>query len=267
MDASLKNRALRPPILDGTNTDFLPERNCFQVNPLGVATGVARPGRNTVQKTVCLNAATLDEECDDLYEEEITVESVQKLYEELYVDWIHKCKMNLLLSKENTDLKVSVSRLEVLLTKKDLELNTAKIELEKVNQTLERMNLSTSNLDSILMMGRDGKSDLGQCESTFETGECSKTPVFVKESKATIGQPKTVRVPHEPQQEKKVNPQGYHRSRRHFICHYCLKPGHIKPYCFKLRQDCMNWENITCCPRCCPTPGTTWDTNVLTGKL
>lgn len=236
MDASLTNIALRPPILDGTNTDLLPERNCLQVNPLGVATGVATPGRNTVQKTMCLNAAALDEKCDHLDEDEITVESVQKLYEELYADWIHMCKMNVLLSKENTDLKGSVSRLEVLLTKKDLELNTAKLELEKANQTLKMMNSSTSKLDSILMMGRDGKTGLGYCESTFETGECSKTPVFVKESKATNVQPKV-------SQKDNVNPQGHQKRIRHFICHYCLKSGHIKPYCFKLRQDCMNWKS------------------------
>lgn len=55
-----------------------------------------------------------------------------------------------------------------------MELKYAKLELEKANQTLEKMNSSSSKLDSILMMGRDGKAGIGYCENNFETGELSK---------------------------------------------------------------------------------------------
>lgn len=51
-------------------------------------------------KKQCLNAAALDEESDYLDDEEITVESVQKMYEELYADWLKKNKMNVFFSKE-----------------------------------------------------------------------------------------------------------------------------------------------------------------------
>lgn len=112
-----------------------------------------------------------------------------------------------------TYFKASISRLEVLLTKKDLELNTAKLEFEKANQTLKKMNSSSIKLDSILQMGSNGKTGLGYCESTFETGKSSKTPMFVKEISITKNQPKTVSVPHEPQQKKKVNPQGHQKRR------------------------------------------------------
>lgn len=39
-------------------------------------------------------------------DEEITLESVQKLYEELYVDLIMRNKFNTILSKKDTELKV-----------------------------------------------------------------------------------------------------------------------------------------------------------------
>lgn len=149
-------------------TALYTDRICLQVNPLGVASGVATPGHNTIQKSVCLTAAVPNEEADDLDEEELTVESVQKLYEELYADWIQRNKINGLLSKENTDLKASVSRLEVLLTKRDLEMNTVKIDLEKANHTLARMNSSSRKLDSILQMGRESKAGLDTVKKSLK---------------------------------------------------------------------------------------------------
>lgn len=59
-------------------------------------------------------------------------------------------------------------------------MKNIKVELEKGNQTLARMNSSSKKLDSILKMERGGKAGLGYNERTFETGESSKTPMFVK---------------------------------------------------------------------------------------
>ncbi|XP_075504595.1 uncharacterized protein LOC142542032 [Primulina tabacum] len=165
-------------------TALLTENSWLQVNHLGVVLGIATPGRNICKKSVCLkstafgNSSVDDElEADD---EEMTLESVQKLYEELFEDWIKRNKLNSTLMKENTDLKAVVAKLEVILSKKDLELGKTKEELQKTTETLSKFNSSTSKLESILLMGREDKKGLGFKDSVFEISEYSKSTVFVK---------------------------------------------------------------------------------------
>ncbi|XP_075499187.1 uncharacterized protein LOC142537565 [Primulina tabacum] len=86
-------------------TALFTENRWLQVNPLGVAL-----------------------EADY---EELTLESVQKLYEELFEDWTKRNKLNSSLMKENVELKAVVAKLEVILSKKDLELGKTKEELQK----------------------------------------------------------------------------------------------------------------------------------------
>ncbi|XP_073121582.1 uncharacterized protein [Henckelia pumila] len=130
----------------------------FQVNPLGVGSGVATPGCNTIQKSVCLVASNFDNSSD--HDEQVA---------EAYT------------LKENTELKAAMSRLEVLISKKDLELGLLNSELEKSKTTLARFNSSSNKLDSLLNMGKDDKFGLEFKDSVFEIGESSKSPVFMKE--------------------------------------------------------------------------------------
>ncbi|XP_073300487.1 uncharacterized protein [Primulina huaijiensis] len=154
----------------------------LQVNPYGVAT----PGRNITQRPLCLNSKSLENSDLDIIlqfdKEEVTMESVQMTYEELYVDWLKRNETNSKLSKENTDLKSNLSRLEILLSKKDLELCKVKNDLEKTSKILAKFNTSSSKLDSMLTMGKESKTGLGYVESTYEHGESSHTKptVFVK---------------------------------------------------------------------------------------
>ncbi|XP_075507462.1 uncharacterized protein LOC142544285 [Primulina tabacum] len=266
-----------------TNTAILKEKCWQHVNPHGVASGVATPGRNTTSKSLCFNAKSHNElgnhEIQDTDSDELTFESVQAMYEELYEDWIKRNKINSMLSKENTELKSSVSRLEVLLSKKDLELCKVKDDLEKATKTIDKFSSSASKLDSMLTMGKDNRTGLGYVESTYEHGETSnsksKSTVFVKASEdcsvLLIVKPpmKTLPISKQaserllkqnrassshlkldspvkmPQTKKPVSTSKSKQRKRQFICHYCHKPGHIKPFCFKLRNDCMNWhENL-----------------------
>ncbi|XP_073137852.1 uncharacterized protein [Henckelia pumila] len=97
-----------------------------KINPFGVGSGVAIPGRNTVQKSVCFVASNLDNFSN--HEEQVadpyTLEGIQKLYEDLYCDWNKRNQLNTTLTKENTELKAVVARLEILMSKKDLELGS-----------------------------------------------------------------------------------------------------------------------------------------------
>ncbi|XP_075507432.1 uncharacterized protein LOC142544257 [Primulina tabacum] len=166
------------------------EKRPMQINLLGVATGVAIPGRNISSNSVCLNSTTLGEssqsENQEVDDDEVTLESVQTMYEELYENWIKRNKVNAILSKENTELKSQVSRLEVILSKKDLELCKVKEEIGEATQILAKLNSSSSKLDSLLMMGKNDKAGLGYTNHQFEIGESSNTErkptVFVKGS-------------------------------------------------------------------------------------
>ncbi|XP_073033867.1 uncharacterized protein [Primulina eburnea] len=158
---------------------LLTKKRWVQVNSLGVATH----GYNTCVKSVCLKSTSsgnlsVDDDLE-VDEEEITLEIVQKLYEELYVDWTKINKLNSTIMKENTELKDVVDKLEVIISKKDLELGLIKDKLQKATETLSKFNSSTSNLDSILLMGRYDKKGSFK-GNVFEIGESSKSKVFVK---------------------------------------------------------------------------------------
>ncbi|XP_073019407.1 uncharacterized protein [Primulina eburnea] len=160
----------------------------YHVNPLGVTT----PGRNICKNSVCFKSTTFgnlsgddESEADD---EETTVESVQKFYEELFENWTKRNKLNLSLMKENVDLKAVVAKLEVILSKKELELGKTKEELQKATEILSKFNSSTSKLDFILLMERDDKKDLGFKDSVFEIVESSKWKLTPHDRYKVIGQ-------------------------------------------------------------------------------
>ncbi|XP_073061940.1 uncharacterized protein [Primulina eburnea] len=237
-------------------TALLTETRWLQVNPSGVALGVATPGFNICEKSVCLNSTVsgnLNEDDLEVDDEELTLESVRELYEELFEDWTKRNKLNANLVKENAelksavkenaDLKVVVAKLEVILSKKDLELGKTRADLQKATETLSKFNTSSSKLESILLMGRGDKKGLGFKDSVYETGESSKPTVFVKgkadtssqlQSKSPIKSSPPIKQPSAPISK---------RRKRRYVCHYYFKPGHIRPYYFKLRDDRMNQKS------------------------
>lgn len=207
-------------------TVLLAEKCNLQVNPVGVAT----PGRNIPENPVCLNSTNEDDlTCENLLEEddeEMTLEGVQKLYEELYVDWIERNKLIITLSKENIELKSAVSKLEVIQCKKDVELGNVKGELEKTSKTLAKFNSNSSTLDSILMMGKDDdKAGLGYNQSGFETGESSKQTIFVKASGQSSKNHVMGTIVKNLPTKGKVTGHNSTSKKRRYVCHYCRKPG------------------------------------------
>ncbi|XP_073290498.1 uncharacterized protein [Primulina huaijiensis] len=199
-------------------TALLTEKHWLQVNPSGVALGVATSVRNICEKSVCLQStASENSNVDDELEvddEDITLESIQKLYEELFEDWTKRNKLNSSLMKENIDLKAVVAKLEVILSKKDLELGKTKDELQKATETLSKFNSSTSKLDSILLMGRDDKKGLGFKDSVFEIGESSNSTVFVKGKADTSTQPQpTLSIKSDPPKRQHAAPVPKKRKR------------------------------------------------------
>ncbi|XP_075492439.1 uncharacterized protein LOC142530491 [Primulina tabacum] len=144
-----------------------------------------------------------------------------------------------------------MSRLEVLLGKKDLELCKVKDDLEKATKTTAKFSSSSSKLDSILTMGKDNRTGLGYVESTYEhvkppmkTLSISKqaSERLLKQNRASSSHLKVNPPVKMPQTKKPVSTSKSKQRKRHFICHYCHKPSHIKPFCFKLKNDYMNWH-------------------------
>ncbi|XP_073133681.1 uncharacterized protein [Henckelia pumila] len=191
-------------------TALLESKKNFQINPLGVGSGVATPRRNTIQKSVCFVTSNLDnfsnheEQVDDPY----TLEGIRKLYEELYCDWNKRNQLNTTLTKENTELKAAMARLEILLSKKDLELGLLNSDLERAKTTLDKFN-----------------------------------SMFVKEGNDFLNHPLTALKGKKPIVEKNISVPKSKQWKRPFVCHYCLKPGHIRPFCQKLKNDYVLWES------------------------
>ncbi|XP_073290496.1 uncharacterized protein [Primulina huaijiensis] len=186
-------------------TALFTENHWLQVNPLGVAT----LGRNICKNSVCLRSTTsVNVSKDD--------------------------------ESEADDEEIT---LEIILSKKDLELGKTKEELQKATETLSKFNSSTSKLDSILLMGRDDKKGLGFKDSVFEIGESSKSTIFVKGKDDTSTQPQSKSPIKRSLPKRQPAAPICEKRKRRYVCHYCFKPGHIRPYCFKLRDDRMNQKS------------------------
>ncbi|XP_073133712.1 uncharacterized protein [Henckelia pumila] len=127
-----------------------------------VVTGVSTLGHNTEQKLFCLNISVPENLNDqDVCDNELSLKEAQKMYEELFTDWVIRNKSNSALSKENSELKAAVARLEVILSKKYMELYRLKEELGRATATLSKFNSSKAKLDSMLMIGQNDRTGLG----------------------------------------------------------------------------------------------------------
>ncbi|XP_073152341.1 uncharacterized protein [Henckelia pumila] len=112
-----------------------------------VVASVATLSHNTHRKQKCWNASvTEDLNNQDADEDELSLENVQKMYEELFADWVTRNKSNSALSKENSKLKAAVARLEVFLIKKDLELQVLSPVLPTLHQNTARKKNTEKNI-------------------------------------------------------------------------------------------------------------------------
>ncbi|XP_073120658.1 uncharacterized protein [Henckelia pumila] len=141
---------------------------------------------DTVQCHACQGFGHYANECANMLRKGMNTslsDEESEKYEEQEDEESHTALSALLESKKC--FQAVVSRLEVVLNKKNLEVCQLKEELRKAKATLAKFNSSTIKLDSLLMMERDGTTGLGFENNKFEVGECSKGPVFVKESSST----------------------------------------------------------------------------------
>lgn len=155
-------------------TDLLVGKCYLQIIPQGVALGVATSGRNILETQFVLILLLEIIQLVKSFWKTMMRKLLWKVFKSYTKSctWIGSRGTSLSsLSKENTELKGDVSKLEVILCKKNVELGTVKGKLEKVSKTLTKFNTSSSTLDFILMMGKDDdKAGLGYTRRSFETG-------------------------------------------------------------------------------------------------
>lgn len=116
-----------------------------------------------------------------------------------------QCKINEGLSKENDELKDQLVKLEVMLTRRDVELGTFSSKIDHAEEIFHKLNTGTSKLNDILSISHMGTTDLGfdnPCNTTINVVSTNGKP-FIRYSMFLQDQSKTV------------------RPGRSYKCHYC----------------------------------------------
>jgi hypothetical protein len=197
----------------------------------------------------CLNSKT-DGESECVQEEEdcATYEELHNTFVELHTEWLKQTEQikafkkvnekltaenirlksesevfkseSERLSKENVFQKDSIAKLEVMLTKRDIECEKLRTDLTKETETLTRLNKGKAKLDEVLNLGNQGRSGIGYGDKMFvKMGESTS-------NEEQFSQYKHVSTP---------MPKKYRKRR--YVCHHCFSPGHIRPFCYKLKQE------------------------------
>lgn len=99
------------------------------------------------------------------------------------------------------------------------------------------------------MTGKCDKTGLSFVSSLFEVGETSKPTVFVKESIKSSSDSSQSPNSKTSSQDRKKALQRVVKKKRHFTCHYCHKPGHIRPFCYKMKHDYSRWKKPRMLPQ------------------
>ena len=123
-----------------------------------------------------------------------------------------------LLERENQGLKDTVVHLEVVLTRKEVELEKITKRLQEAEIFMAKWNSRSTKLSEVIELGNDGTTGLGfqSTESTIDQKEKDKDFEFLKDA------PKFVK---EKASGKKV-----------LACQFCLKTGHKKTFLLSLQK-------------------------------
>ena len=160
------------------------------------------------------------------------MESVSQAYRELCSQWTEVIQLNEnlrtkvnVISKEKEVLASTVASLQRSLQSEKTQQAKLLSEFNALKRNIRMLNSGTSNLDDILCLGKDAGNHHG---IGYDARQPGSTTTFVKGSK----KPEEADVT-----EYAETPPVTRRNRRRRVCHYCLKPGHIRPWCYRLQKD------------------------------
>lgn len=168
-------------------------------------------------------------------EEELTLESVTKAYGLLYSKWNEVVSLNQRLyekiataSKEKDELLASVASLNEELKSERSQQDKFLSEITLLKKNIRMLNSGTSKLDEILCIGKTSGDHHGL--GYQRGGASSSKTIFVPSinSQNEAAGSRTVTT---------VSATPAKASQKSWVCHYCAKKGHIKPWCYKLLKD------------------------------
>ncbi|KAI3462422.1 hypothetical protein Pfo_019085 [Paulownia fortunei] len=157
--------------------------------------------------------------------EEPSDEDIRTMCRLMYKKYLEVCKTNKSLDRQ-------------IIVEKDMLLKSTTVELEMAKASLSRINTGKAKLDEILSTGQVG----GNRQGVGYIDECTNTKMDPKSKiefvKSTVAKPSIF-----DSGNKKVFQKS--RPRKYVpICHYCHIPGHIRPKCFKLKNDLWNGKHV-----------------------
>ena len=111
------------------------------------------------------------------------------------------------------------------------ELNEVRNQFEELSKSVKMMTSGTHKLDDLLGQGKrcDDKRGLGFSERGSD--RTKNKNVFVRESNNYDDQRKIAK---EKRTEDTTPPIKSLNRRKRWICYFCGKIGHIRPYCYQL---------------------------------
>ena len=119
------------------------------------------------------------------------------------------------------------------------EISLLKFKLERLNKSLRLLNSGTDALDDLLEASKQGKSKKGigfDYSAVNEEGQNAEKNFVVSQSKSEFVQHTDYKkFPKKSQHPiKHVDSQVRGLKQTTWICHYCGRYGHLRPYCYKL---------------------------------
>ncbi|XP_057803465.1 uncharacterized protein LOC131018777 [Salvia miltiorrhiza] len=169
----------------------------------------------------CCVTALEEQESDPLKE----MENFKELYEVVDSQCRELRNDICMLVDENQNLKGQITRLERMLSQRDVELDILRGKVCDSERVFKRFNKGTSCLNEVLSHGQHSNSGIGFCAEE-QRKQHRNTTVFVKERNVSVNVD-NIKDPHKKSKKKKS-----------YVCHYCFAPGHIKPHCVKYISDC-----------------------------
>ncbi|KAH6762795.1 hypothetical protein C2S52_020228 [Perilla frutescens var. hirtella] len=174
-------------------------------------------------------------ECSD--DEEFTEETAIEAYKKLHESWAMVVKVNEGLMKENDDLIKERDSLSMRLNELQNDLHQSRNNSHSQNgeflhlkKLVKMMNSGSSQLDDIISKEKSPQdhTGLGYTGGKFFDRFCQG------QTSGTHGE--SIPEPESKPEIKQPQPQKSQPRKIGVVCHYCEKPGHIRPYC---RDKCL----------------------------
>ncbi|KAH6812021.1 hypothetical protein C2S51_025783 [Perilla frutescens var. frutescens] len=191
--------------------------------------------KESVPASVPDNEVEKTSECSD--DEEFIEESAIEAYKKLHSSWIMVVKVNENLLKENSNLLKERDNLSTRLNELQNELlesrnntNAQTGKLQHLKKLVKMMNSGSSQLDEILSKEKSPRDHTGLGFNGSETYDrfCQGQTSGRKDS--TVLESKN-------KQQRRKSPQ-----KTRVVCHYCEKPGHIRPHCRNYINDLIRMK-------------------------